>query len=305
MLPGFRFLLAATFLSGSMMVFGLGAAAVLRAAHEEFAYNPSWRAPPEPKFTQSEGAARPNLAMLRVEPRPVQVSEQKTADVTANTPADSPPGMAEPVVGAAPEPQFEKTAARGAQYAWPPFQVEKMTTAVAADRSPTDDAVEQLVTDKPEIDTGPVALSENATASLGAADAETTSPEPAKPELVRPELAEAAKPEAANAEQMGPPSAPEPTGSVTTLANPGEQSALAGQSALTEEPAKVSPKPDENATKARLRAQRARARRLARARLARQQAAAQAQFLFFPFFVQQQQPPPTQQQRRVIQARNP
>ena len=303
MLPGFRFLLAATFLSGSMMVFGLGAAAVLRAAHEEFAYNPSWRAPPEPKFTQSEGAARPNLAMLRVEPRPVRVSEQKTADVVANTPADPPPGMAEPVVGAAPEPQFEKTA-RGAQYAWPPFQVEKMTTAVAADRSPTDDAVEQLVTDKPEIDSGPVALSENATASLGAADAETTSPEPAKPELVRPELAkpelaEAAKPEAANPEQMGPPSAPEPTGSVTAVANPGEQSAL------VEEPAKVIPKPDENATKARLRAQRARARRLARARLARQQAAAQAQFLFFPFFVQQQQPPPTQQQRRVIQARNP
>src|SRR5262249_35586286 len=139
MLPGFRFLLAATFLSGSMMVFGLGAAAVLRAAHEEFAYNPSWRAPPEPKFTQSEGAARPNLAMLRVEPRPVQVSDQKPADVTANTPADLPSGMAEPVVGAAPEPQFEKTAVRGAQYAWPPFQVEKMTTAVAADRSPTDD----------------------------------------------------------------------------------------------------------------------------------------------------------------------
>ena len=36
MLPGFRFLFAATMLSMSLLVFGLGAAALLRAAHEEF-----------------------------------------------------------------------------------------------------------------------------------------------------------------------------------------------------------------------------------------------------------------------------
>ena len=52
MLPGFRFLFAAIVLSMSVLVFGLGAAALLRAAHEEFASNPSWRAPPEPVFAQ-------------------------------------------------------------------------------------------------------------------------------------------------------------------------------------------------------------------------------------------------------------
>src|SRR5690242_6775144 len=37
MLPGIRFLLAAILLSISIVVFGLGAAALLRAAHEDFA----------------------------------------------------------------------------------------------------------------------------------------------------------------------------------------------------------------------------------------------------------------------------
>src|SRR6202795_4578686 len=68
MLPGFRFLFAATFLSMSILVFGLGAAALLRAAHEQFANNPSWHAGPEATFAQQIEATRPVLAMLRVEP---------------------------------------------------------------------------------------------------------------------------------------------------------------------------------------------------------------------------------------------
>ena len=68
MLPGFRFLFAAIVLSMSILVFGLGAAALLRAAHEEFASNPSWRAAPETMFAQQAEATRPVLAMLRVEP---------------------------------------------------------------------------------------------------------------------------------------------------------------------------------------------------------------------------------------------
>ncbi len=70
MLPGFRFLFAAIVLSMSILVFGLGAAALLRAAHEEFASNPSWRAPPETMFAQQVEATRPVLAMLQIEPLP-------------------------------------------------------------------------------------------------------------------------------------------------------------------------------------------------------------------------------------------
>ena len=58
MLPGFRFLFAAIVLSMSILVFGLGAAALLRAAHEEFASTPAWRVAPEPKFAQPERTAR-------------------------------------------------------------------------------------------------------------------------------------------------------------------------------------------------------------------------------------------------------
>ena len=77
MLPGFRFLFAAIVLSLSILVFGLGAAALLRAAHEEFASNPSWHAAPETKFAQQSEAARPTLTMLRVDP---PATEQKASD---------------------------------------------------------------------------------------------------------------------------------------------------------------------------------------------------------------------------------
>jgi hypothetical protein len=67
MLPGFRFLFAAIMLSMSVLVFGLGAAALLRAAHEEVASNPSWRAAPEMTFAPQPEASGPVLAMLRVD----------------------------------------------------------------------------------------------------------------------------------------------------------------------------------------------------------------------------------------------
>lgn len=79
MLPGFRFLFAAIMLSTSLLVFGLGATALLRSAHEEFASNPAWRAAPEVKFAQQSEATMPVLATLRVE-----TPEQKTLeDATA------------------------------------------------------------------------------------------------------------------------------------------------------------------------------------------------------------------------------
>lgn len=75
MLPGFRFLAAAIVVSLSVLVFGLGAAALLRAAHEQFASNASWRATPETSYTtflpQAE-PTRPVLALLRIDPAPSQ-----------------------------------------------------------------------------------------------------------------------------------------------------------------------------------------------------------------------------------------
>jgi hypothetical protein len=94
MLPGFRFLFAATVFSMSVLVFGLGAAALLRAAHEEFASTPAWRAPPETVFAQPSEATRPVLAMLQVD---TPVVEKPSDDVPAATaPAEPPANISMP-----------------------------------------------------------------------------------------------------------------------------------------------------------------------------------------------------------------
>ena len=80
MLPGFRFLFAAIVLSMSILVFGLGAAALLRAAHEEFASTPAWHATPETVFARQNDATRPVLALLRVDtPAEPKVSDNVAA----------------------------------------------------------------------------------------------------------------------------------------------------------------------------------------------------------------------------------
>jgi hypothetical protein len=88
MLPGFRFLFAAIVLSTSLLIFGLGAAALLRAAHEEFASIPSRRAPPEVMFVRRDDAGA-TLAMLRAEPSVVdeKAVEPPIADPVQDQPA--------------------------------------------------------------------------------------------------------------------------------------------------------------------------------------------------------------------------
>ena len=73
MLPGFRFLFVATLLTLSLLIFGVGAAALLRASHERFAGLPT-RPAPEQTFTRvadvvpPADSPPPTLSMLRVEP---------------------------------------------------------------------------------------------------------------------------------------------------------------------------------------------------------------------------------------------
>ena len=96
MLPGFRFLFAAILLSMSILVFGLGAAALLRAAHEEFASNPSWRGAPETMFAQQAEATRPVLAMLRVEPAAAEAKPSENTRAVA-MPTEQAASIAPPV----------------------------------------------------------------------------------------------------------------------------------------------------------------------------------------------------------------
>ena len=92
MLPGFRFLFAAIMLSMSLLVFGLGAAALLRAAHESFASNSTWRAAPEVPFAQHPDTTLPMLATLRVEPATM---EKANEPAKAAAPIDQLPSAAE------------------------------------------------------------------------------------------------------------------------------------------------------------------------------------------------------------------
>src|ERR1700761_5195222 len=97
MLPGFRFLFAAIMLSMSPLVFGLGAAALLRAAHESFASNSSWRATPEPTFAQrTEPGPSAVLATLRLDTDagPVEKAAEPVPAIAA--PAEAPPPVGEP-----------------------------------------------------------------------------------------------------------------------------------------------------------------------------------------------------------------
>lgn len=105
MLPGFRFLFAAIVLSMSVLVFGLGAAALLRASHEQFASLPSRRPPPEPVFVRQNEPPMPTLALLRVEP---DVAEKAPDNVAATNIETVTPAAQAPE---APPAEPEKTAA--------------------------------------------------------------------------------------------------------------------------------------------------------------------------------------------------
>jgi hypothetical protein len=117
MLPGIRFLCAAIVLTVSLVIFGMGAAALLRSAHQEFANLPNRRPAPTTVFSRQPETA-PALAMLRLEPREdaqavapaavpvVDVSPTETSPAEAS-PAEVLPVATEParVVAVAAEPQ--------------------------------------------------------------------------------------------------------------------------------------------------------------------------------------------------------
>lgn len=137
MLPGFRFLLAAIVLSISVLVFGLGAAALLRAAHEEFASTPVWRVAPEPKFARQNEPAReepmPVLAIVRVEPEPAQPTATDSSPAAAPAePAAIAPMPDQPEEIAALEPQ-DKIPPEAAKPDIPALEISVQSEAPAAD----------------------------------------------------------------------------------------------------------------------------------------------------------------------------
>jgi hypothetical protein len=91
MLPGFRSLSIAVVLAVSMLIFGLGAAALLRATHEEFASLPL-KQMPEVTFGSREETEQPTLAVLQVDTPAAHPAEPGPDQAEAQHPVTAAPG---------------------------------------------------------------------------------------------------------------------------------------------------------------------------------------------------------------------
>jgi hypothetical protein len=138
MLPGLRFLFVAIVLSTSALIFGLGAAALLRSAHEEFSNLPNRRAPPETVFAQPVEASRPTLAVLRVE-APVTAQKDIAPPAAPNEPNPA-PALEQPSPMASPEP--DRTAAEPANVATPVATAPPEEKSEASEKPSSDQSSE-------------------------------------------------------------------------------------------------------------------------------------------------------------------
>ena len=170
MLPGFRFLFTAIVLSMSILIFGLGAAALMRAAHEEFANLPARRAPPQPMFARQNDDQPPTLALLRVDtPDVVQPTENAPAAAVPEGAIDI-PAPAEPENLAALKPAEEPVQVEAAKPETPAKEANAETSIAPPSATTTDAPVANA-----EAQIAAVA----ATPESAAATPPATSPEPA------------------------------------------------------------------------------------------------------------------------------
>jgi hypothetical protein len=270
MLPGFRFLFAAIVLSMSIMVFGLGAAALFRAAHEQFASNPSWHATPEASFAQQGEASRPMLAMLRIDSPPVEPKIANDVPAAAVAPVEP---VAQPSMPAEPE----KTAALTSEDSVPAETAKPETPAQPEIQvKPEIQAVENKATEDKPVETKAVDVkgleTEAADASLPteAAPAPADTPAPVAVADTKIAAAELASPPANDVA----PASPQLTSATISpgAAIASTKIATLGGPAVTIEATAAKPAKAVASTKKRVQARRAaRRRRLAlRARMAAQ-----------------------------------
>jgi hypothetical protein len=263
MLPGFRFLFAAIVLSMSILIFGLGAAALLRAAHEQFVSNPSWHATPETMFAQQSDASRPVLAMMHVEP---------AVPEPAKAPDDVPPALAPAGQAASVAPPAEP-----APVVAPPAEPAPAEPEMMAAAKPEEAAGDELA--KPEIPAVPSSAPSDVAAAKTDAPVSPDAPAPAaETKIAATEQTVPPASEAAPAASEGMSAAPEPASAPASAALDAATTKIAtlGGPPVTIEaqpPAKAADaKSDSDALKKRQQARRAAQRRkiASRARVARQ-----------------------------------
>jgi hypothetical protein len=265
MLPGFRFLFAATFLTLSILVFGLGAAALLRAAHEQFATNPSWHAAPEATFVQQVEPAKPLLAMLRVG---TPAADQKAS---GDTPGADAPAIAAPA---------ESTPAERAATVQPPAEPTKIAALKPEPPTLPAEAKSDMPAPESPAPARPAAAAPGDTPASGAPQQVATSTPSDNAQLASTDRAvpEPASPPANEAVPAATDANAAVASPATAAAAPETDIASTKTAALDNPSAAVEMKPPENAASARpdpsvvkkqLRARRAAHRRRMAARAAR------------------------------------
>jgi hypothetical protein len=260
MLPGFRFLFAAIVLSLSVLIFGLGAAALLRAAHEEFASMPSRRAPPEMVFAQQSEPPAPTLALLRFDP-PVAEEAPDIVPMAAapaeQAPDATPPAEPEKLAALKPEDVSAPEAAK------PEGSKPEASNPEASNSETSKPETSNLETSKPE-DSVP-----ETTSAIPPAQAEApASVDESKPAAV----AETPAPVAEAAPMAVEPKAEAPSLEASIAAT--RIATLGGPAVTIEETAaaKANAKPDASAVGKRVQRAKERLRAARRARVARQAA---------------------------------
>jgi hypothetical protein len=140
MLPGFRFVLATVVLAVSVLIFGLGAAALLRASHDQFASLPTAHAPPEQLPNRDQEQRQTTLALLRVEMMTEQAqapSQPPAVTEAAKAPAaDEPQPVPAPVAVDAPPAPVEPQAAPGSATDQTTSSAESAAVATPASQAP-------------------------------------------------------------------------------------------------------------------------------------------------------------------------
>ncbi len=235
MLPGFRFVCVAIVLSLSLLMFGLGAAALLRAAHEQFASMPTRLAPPGPVFASMANELTTTLAMIRVDPPAAEVTEPApTPDIEPAGTVDDKPVDAKTVDAKAfdPDPKAVDPEVVDTEPEAKPGNAKPEDAKPGDARARDTEAGEAAMPDVPATNTtaqaeqeaGEAAARAEQTASLTAADRAAAAP---------PVEASAPTPEAvATAPEPSPPAEPVPSPALTKIAT------LGGPAVTISEPAK-------------------------------------------------------------------
>nr|WP_315811684.1 hypothetical protein [Bradyrhizobium sp. SZCCHNR2028] len=234
MLPGFRFLVAAIVCSISLTIFGMGAAALLRAAHEQFASNASWRTTQASGFTTFLPPAEPTpvLAVLRVDsiPTPPVTPPPVVADAApATSEQPSAPSTAAPLTEA---PEVTPVAV-ATDLPTPSLPAETVdtsrTSAIVATASATNDRIESIKPERPIPDT---------TASI-VVPVEKAFDKPSMDSS--PEIAATAPPRASREAAAAVVAPPPPARQILASADPMMTTAAAASTALAPVPAVLDP----------------------------------------------------------------